>query len=385
MVLTPSHVSNLDSVILGWAISTLGLPPFAYGAGLNLFSGPLLGYFMSNLGAYTVDRRKSDPLYRATLKEYATTLLEHGQHSLFFPGGTRSRSGAVEAKLKLGLLGTGVEALRRGSESSRPNPRIFVVPCTITYPLVLEAESLIKDFLRTEGGAAYFEGPDEFERLPRWFDLLRGLDRLDAQIHVRFGRPLDVIGNPVDDDGVSHDPAGRMIEAAAYLQVNGIAAADPARDAEYTRMLAARLVDEFRREVVALPTSATAFCMFDLLSQTLPGHNLFRLLQALPADASVPFEALLRRVEQVLVQLEEVQNRGEIVLSSALQRPPAEILASALTTFSAYHPGSVIVRSGDRVRLRSPDLLYYYQNRIAWHLRDRGRSSNPTPMQGGAA
>lgn len=385
VMLTPSHVSNLDSVILGWAISELGLRPFAYGAGLNLFSRPLLGFFMGNLGAYTVDRSKTDPLYRATLKEYATTLLEHGQHSLFFPGGTRSRSGAVEAKLKLGLLGTGVEALRRKAAALDPQSRIFVVPCTITYPLVLEAESLIKDFLRTEGGPAYFEGPDEFEHLPRWLELLRGLNRLNAQIHVRFGRAFDVIGNPVDDQGVSRDPSGRAIEAAAYLQVHGSVAADPARDAEYTRMLAARVVDEFRREVMALPTSVVAFCMFDLLRRTQSSHNLFRMLQALPDDASVPLGALQQRVEQALVQLEELESRGEIQRSSALKQPSAEVLTSALTTFSAYHRGSIIVRSGERVRLRSPDLLYYYQNRIAWHLRDQSRSSDLTSMHGGAA
>ncbi len=47
------------------------------------------------------------------LKAYSCVILERGYHSLFFPGGTRSRSGAVERRLKLGLAGTGVEAMAR--------------------------------------------------------------------------------------------------------------------------------------------------------------------------------------------------------------------------------------------------------------------------------
>jgi glycerol-3-phosphate O-acyltransferase len=55
VVLVPTHFSNLDSVLIGWALFELGLPPFVYGAGLNLFTNPVLGYFMNNLGAPKLD------------------------------------------------------------------------------------------------------------------------------------------------------------------------------------------------------------------------------------------------------------------------------------------------------------------------------------------
>ena len=110
VILAPTHTSNLDSAVLAWALYSLGLPPFTYGAGLNLFSNPLLSFFMRNLGAYRVDRQKTAPLYKDTLKEYATVTLEKGQNQLFFPGGTRSRSGRVEQHLKLGLMSCGLRA-----------------------------------------------------------------------------------------------------------------------------------------------------------------------------------------------------------------------------------------------------------------------------------
>ena len=74
----------------GFGLMRAGLPPTTYGAGKNLFTNPFISFFMRNLGAYRVDRRLRFELYKDVLKEYSTVLLEHGYHSLFFPGGTRS-------------------------------------------------------------------------------------------------------------------------------------------------------------------------------------------------------------------------------------------------------------------------------------------------------
>ncbi|MEM7040653.1 MAG: 1-acyl-sn-glycerol-3-phosphate acyltransferase, partial [Bacteroidota bacterium] len=90
VILVPTHFSNLDSIVIGWAIENLGLPAYTYGAGINLFGHPLLSHFMSRLGAFRVDRRKKNELYIRTLKLYTEFILREGAHMLFFPGGTRS-------------------------------------------------------------------------------------------------------------------------------------------------------------------------------------------------------------------------------------------------------------------------------------------------------
>ena len=91
IVVTPTHSSNMDSPAIGFGLMRAGLPPVTYGAGKNLFTNPFISFFMRNLGAYRVDRRLRFELYKDVLKEYSTVLLEHGYHSLFFPGGTRCR------------------------------------------------------------------------------------------------------------------------------------------------------------------------------------------------------------------------------------------------------------------------------------------------------
>ncbi|MEJ0055897.1 MAG: 1-acyl-sn-glycerol-3-phosphate acyltransferase [Bacteroidota bacterium] len=60
VVMVPTHFSNLDSILIGWVIHSLGLPAFLYGAGLNLFNIKIFAYFMNSLGAYKVDRRKKN-------------------------------------------------------------------------------------------------------------------------------------------------------------------------------------------------------------------------------------------------------------------------------------------------------------------------------------
>ena len=64
VIMVPTHFSNLDSILIGWVIHILGLPPFIYGAGLNLFNIRIIAYFMNSLGAYKVDRRKTNLAYR---------------------------------------------------------------------------------------------------------------------------------------------------------------------------------------------------------------------------------------------------------------------------------------------------------------------------------
>src|SRR6185436_15185158 len=75
ILLVPTHQSNIDSVLIGYVIYLMSLPPFAYGAGLNLFTNPVLSFFMSRLGSYTVDRQKNNTIYKEVLKNYSTEIL----------------------------------------------------------------------------------------------------------------------------------------------------------------------------------------------------------------------------------------------------------------------------------------------------------------------
>ena len=215
----PTHLSNLDSIVFGYALERAGLPPATYGAGKNLFTNPVLSYFMHNLGAYRVDRRIRHNLYKDVLKTYSCVLLERGYHSLFFPGGTRSRSGGVERRLKLGLVGTRDRGVRAHAASPGSERRVFFVPATINYLITLEAETLIDDFLSEAGKGRYIIEDDESTRLGA-HRVVRAAScsTWRARCVIRFGEPIDPFGNRVDEEGRSHDARGREVDPASYVK-----------------------------------------------------------------------------------------------------------------------------------------------------------------------
>jgi glycerol-3-phosphate O-acyltransferase len=364
IVMVPTHSSNLDSLIAGHAIYRIGLPPFAYGAGLNLFSNPIEGFFMRHLGAYTVDRQKSDPLYRAVLKEYATASLERGQHNLFFPGGTRSRSGAIESHLKKGLLGTALTAFRRSLERGERRARFYVVPCTLSYPFVLEAATLIADYLEESRKSHSILVNDEYGRAGRWLAFLSSIMSLDVHVHVTIGAPLDPLGNDVDDEGMSRDPRGHLIDPARYLIEDGAIADDAARDAEYTNILAARIVAAYRRDNVVLPTAALAYAVFELLRARARHSDLQRFLREI-GGAVVPIADAHRALERLLGELDALAARGAIRLCRDMrERDLTAIMDDALRTLATYHVRPVLDHARGELRVGDAELLFYCRNRL---------------------
>lgn len=367
VVYTPTHLSNLDSVVFGFALERAGLPPATYGAGKNLFTNPVLSYFMHNLGAYRVDRRLRHSLYKDVLKAYSSVLIERGYHSLFFPGGTRSRSGGVERRLKLGLAGTGLEAFVRTAMRGRPQ-KVFFVPATINYLLTLEAESLIDDFLQEEGKARYIIEDDESTRIGRVASFMQKLLGLDGACIIRFSRPLDCFGNYVDDEGTSHDARGRVVDAMSYvLGRDGKPCLDQVRDAEYTRELGERIVEAFQEDTVVMATHVVATCAFERLRRAVGKADLFAVLNHRD-DVTVPRAELAEDVEVMLAKLQELEERGGIVVAPALANRSANaVVDDALRAFAGYHTQEVLTPRGSELVLRDTRLLFYYQNRLAAH------------------
>ena len=173
VVVVPTHFSNLDSILVGYAMDQImGLPSFSYGAGLNLYNFGPAAYFMNRLGAYRVDRRKKNYVYLETLKAMSNLSIQRGVNSLLFPGGTRSRSGALETELKMGLLGTTVQAQRALCQNNS-DKKIFVVPMVIGYHFVLEAPFLIEQYLRSTGKENYIRLTAEHVRRYSEFDCIQ--------------------------------------------------------------------------------------------------------------------------------------------------------------------------------------------------------------------
>jgi glycerol-3-phosphate O-acyltransferase len=373
ILLVPTHVSNMDSIAVGYAVWKLGLPPFLYGAGLNLFGNPMLGFFMRNLGAYTVDRRKSDPLYKRVLKEYCTLTLENGYDNIFFPGGTRSRSGAVEKKLKLGLLGCGLPAYAHNLVAHKARERMYIVPATLSFQLVLEAETLVDDFLKEQGKARYIITDDEFSKPKRVLDFLTQLFSLDSKVFFTVGRAMDPMGNPVNEDGESMDARGRVLDPARYLWRDGAVLVDEQRDAELTREVGERLCEAYARDTVIQCTHVTAHAVLHLLRKANPQVDFVRLLRGGGRVDDLSLRDVYAEVRRLLDELRGIHRRGGVRLGPVVESASAEdVVEDGLRHFSIYHASPAVSRRGDRVMSQERSLLFYYSNRLEGYRLERG-------------
>ena len=365
LIMTPTHVSNLDSVAIGLGLYQQRLPPFTYGAGLNLFSNPVISFFMNNLGAYKVDRRKKNGIYKAALKHYATLSMEMGQHNLFFPGGTRSRSGEVEQKLKLGLLGCGVNVYVSNLLAGKPDPDLFIIPCTLSCGLVLEAPSLIEDYLKETGKSRYIRVRSDFSRPMRVLKFWRNLQSMDSRIHMHFGEPLDLFGNRVDGEGISRDAHGRPVDRRKYVETDGKPVHHAQRDQEYTRELGRSILSAFRRNNVAMSTHAAAFAAYSVMRRRAPLYDLYRFLRTAGPEHAVPIKDIHAELAGLLARLRDMEGRGEILLADDVKAgSETEVFAKAMRHFGSFHDQEVLLQGPGGIYTLNMKLLYYYRNRL---------------------
>lgn len=385
ILLVPTHQSHIDSVLIGYVIYLMSLPPFAYGAGLNLFSNPVLSFFLSSLGSYTVDRQKSNSLYKAALRHYSTEILRRGMHSIFFPGGGRSRSGAIESHLKLGLLSTAVQAQIDSYHEGRANPNVYIVPMVTSYHFVLEAASLVEEYLEQLGKHRFFSAdidtstPVFFRTLHFFWKFFSGA----SAITVRIGRPLDVFGNLVDEEGLSIGPNGRLIDPKRWLTTAGELRSEPQRDSEYTRRLGTSLVHRYYRENTVLTSHAAAFAFTTALQKKYHGLDLYRFLRLSPEQRAMPEEKLLLEAENLSSRLRKMSDRSELFLCDELKNlTTLDWVLDGVKHLGYLHRVPVLAMEGGIAWSEDINLLYYYRNRLSGYglsmLSDAGlRAQNP--------
>ncbi len=365
VVVVPTHSSNLDSILVGYAMDQImGLPSFSYGAGLNLYNFGPAAYFMNRLGAYRVDRRKKNAIYLETLKTMSNLSIQRGVNSLFFPGGTRARSGELEQELKLGLLGTAVEAQRTLCQRGE-NRKVFIVPLVIGYHFVLEAPFLIEQHLRYIGKENYIRLRDDSLSMRSWFRFVWRFFSTTSDMSLSIGKPMDVLGNFVDAEGRSFDRFGHEINIGEYFMADNQVNEDRQREGEYTKLLAERIVERYAVENVVLSSHLIAFAVFEMLLHQNPKLDLFGILRLPPDDYLFPFESVVEVVEQMQAQLYDWEREGKIKLSPEIHLRAPEVVRHGVKKLGIFHrekpltfaKGEDIVSSNFRV-------LYFYHNRL---------------------
>ncbi|MFT5647162.1 MAG: glycerol-3-phosphate O-acyltransferase [Aureispira sp.] len=369
IVLVPTHFSNLDSILVGWAADQIGLSAFTYGAGINLYNR-VFGYIFPRLGAYGLDRRKKNDFYLQTLKAYSQLNMERRVHSIFFPGGTRSRSGALEDKLKMGLLGTAIDA-QGNLFQSKSNNKIFIVPVVLNYHCVLEAKKLINSHLERTGKELYLVEKKAFGGTFNFLKFFWKFFSSTSEIVVNFGQPMDVLGNFVNKEGQSLDKRGNIVDLKGYFVSGGVVQNDQQRNAQYTKMLAKQIVKRYASENVVLSSHLVAHTAFNIFQKKYPSLDLYGILRLPKEDRVIAPELFEKNIELLRNRLLQLNQTGKLRLSNIVKNGNIQdLIKHGIDNIGIFHvQKALFIDKNQQIISEDLNLLLYYHNRLlGYHL-----------------
>ena len=258
VVFLPTHKSNLDHLVLQYALHENGLPPNHTAGGINMNFFPV-GPLVRRSGVFFIRRTfKGDPLYKLVLQEYVSYLVEKRFPLEWYLEGGRSRSGKLLPP-RFGLLAYVVDAFRAGRSED-----VHLVPVSIAYDQITD----VGDYAAEQRGAR--KAKESFG----WFvGVVRRLRRSYGDIHIRFGDPLSLakwLGADARAPGEEPDAPSLAVQKLAFemsVRINRatpitptslvtlalLGAGDRAMTVDETIAALANLLDYVRRR--RLPTS----------------------------------------------------------------------------------------------------------------------------------
>jgi len=177
VVFLPSHKSNLDHLVLQYALHENGHPPNHTAGGINMNFFPV-GPLVRRSGVFFIRRSfRDDAVYKFVLRQYIDYLIEKRFPLEWYIEGGRSRSGKLLPPM-FGILAYVVDAYRRGKSED-----VSLVPVSIAYDQIQD----VGDYVAEQRGAA-----KKRESFGWFLGVVRSLRRRSGRIHIRFGEPISL-------------------------------------------------------------------------------------------------------------------------------------------------------------------------------------------------
>lgn len=218
VVFLPSHKSNLDHLVLQYALYENGLPPNHTAGGINMNFFPV-GPLVRRSGVFFIRRSfRDDELYKLVLRSYLDYLVEKRFSLEWYIEGGRSRSGKLLPP-RFGLLAYVADSYRRGLADD-----VLLIPVSIAYDQISD----VGDYAAEQRGAR--KEKESF----RWFlRVLRRLRRRYGGIHLRFGEPLSLLaqlGPPAPGRDPRPDERNLALQKVAFevcVRINAVTPITP--------------------------------------------------------------------------------------------------------------------------------------------------------------
>jgi glycerol-3-phosphate O-acyltransferase len=230
---------------------------------------------------------------------------------------------------------------------------------------VLEAPELVNDYLQVKGQDRYFHEEDNYGSFPLLKFMFKFFTK-GSNISVSIGRGLDVIGNYVDEGGNSLDTNSKVINTRDYFVSHGQISIDAQREAEYTRMLAAKIVTEFHRINRVFASHLVAFVAFEMLVKQFPKLDLFGLLRLPEEDLEITYEEFKATVRKVRKEIYRMRDDDKINHATHLKGNSDVVIKRGIDNVGIFHLRRPLLKNKKgNIITQDLNLLYYYHNRLA--------------------
>ncbi len=177
VVFLPTHKSNLDHLVLQYALHENQHPPNHTAGGINMNFFPV-GPLVRRSGVFFIRRTfKDNSVYKFVLRQYIDYLIEKRFPLEWYVEGGRSRSGKLLPP-RFGLLAYVVDAYRRAKSED-----VHLIPVSIAYDQIQD----VSDYVAEQRGAA-----KQREGFGWFLKIVRGIRSRYGNIHIRFGEPVSL-------------------------------------------------------------------------------------------------------------------------------------------------------------------------------------------------
>jgi glycerol-3-phosphate O-acyltransferase len=315
VVFLPSHKSNLDHLVLQYALHENGHPPNHTAGGINMNFFPV-GPLVRRSGVFFIRRTfKDNPVYRFVLQHYIDYLIEKRFTLEWYIEGGRSRSGKLLPP-RFGLLANVVDAYRRGKSED-----VFLIPVAIAYDQIQDVGS----YTAEQHGAA-----KQTESFGWFVKVIRGLQTRFGDIYIRFGRPISLAQTVGAPDPLAAEHGSRDDTEEQHLSI---------------QKLAFEVAVRINRVTPITPTSLVAMAMLGRGDRALSAPELVIALQNL-------VQYIRRRALPTTIEL-------GLDSPASVQRTLASLIASGVVTCYAEGPEPVYAIGPDQHLTAA-----YYRNTI---------------------
>jgi len=230
---------------------------------------------------------------------------------------------------------------------------------------VLEAKNLIEDFLKKTGKERYTKSRNEFTSVRSWTKFIYQFISKGSDITMSFGRPMDCIGNFVDDDGHSLDNRGNIIDIKDYFISDGKLSTNHQRESEYTKNLGNKIVERYKAENIVLSSHLVSYVAFQLFKEANKNLDLFALLSLPEDEYFFSRDSFVEQSRIVIELLKEKASQGLLKLPEIFIKDTIDIVLDGIAQIGTFHSSRPITvhKNGD---FYSQDfrLLYFYNNRL---------------------